>query len=871
MVRHPVANAITAWPGFGLVPTLATLSMISVAAAAQTAPPEPQAQAAKPGEETAELPAPAAEPEADVVVTARYGEALVEPEVELSETDIAIYGAGSIAELVQRIKPMIDASGDQPILLVNGKRVGGASGIAGFPPEALAKLAILPPEAAARYGFSSGQRVVNLVLKKRFASWNAEAGLALATAGGRDSEQLSVGRVAINGQTHWNAQVQISRDSSLLKSERRIPPSRPPVDLAGHIEGLGGGEIDPELSRLAGRRVTAAGIPFELRQPPTLRDFAATAGSVLLGDPNAYESLLPSTRSLSANIGLTRPLGSFSGSLNINASTSDSNRLNGLAIASFNLPAASPWSPFGSETVLFRSFDGARALRNTYRSDLLGVSMALTGAIDNWQTSFILNYVRGWSDSLFERQIDTSRIQELINGNGPSFNPYGPMPANALLGERNRSRSENINAQFNVGKAILALPAGQVSTNLSIVASRSNAVNSRIDDVTGTTSRITARRDRLNVQQTIAIPLTSRREGAAGWLGDLSLDFSAGMELGTQVSAQPRFMGKLAWSPLAFLYLRGAFSYEEVAPSAELLDAPRLETIGRVYDFVRQEIAEPIWITGGNPDLQRGSRRNLSFNAALRPFGQVAALNFGYQQQTADGGVASLPSFTPAVEAAFPERFKRDASGRLIVVDARPINIVSDTSEQFSTSLSLRLPTGNRRAPSQSAGADRPAIRAANPMQIAMTLSHRWQLKSELLTRPGLPVLDRLGGDGAQPRHSVSAQVTAGKRGLGGTLSGSWQSPAHVRNPALPDGSGDFVYPAMTQFDLNLFLEPEHVIAKPRKGSLLSNLRITLDVQNLFNGYRRVLLSDGSTPPGSTRDEIDPLGRVIRLTLRKRF
>lgn len=848
------------------------LPMVSAAAAAQTeVPPAPESQVTKPGEEAAELPAPAADPEADVVVTARYGDALVDPEVELDEADIAIYGAGSIAELVQRIKPMIDASGDQPILLVNGKRVGGASGIAGFPPEALARLAILPPEAAARYGFSSGQRVVNLVLKKQFASWHGEAGLALATAGGSDTEQLSAGRVAINGQTHWNAQVQLSRDSGLMKNERRIPSNRPSVDLLGHIERAGGGEIDPALSQLAGRPVLIAGIPPALNRSPTLQDFAATAGSVLLGDLNAYESLLPSSRGLTANIGVTRPLGTFSGSLNVNASTSDSTRLNGLATASFNLPAASPWSPFGSDVVLVRSFDGARALRNTYSSDLLGLSMALTGAIDNWQTSFIVNYVRNWSDSLFERQIDTARIQGLVNSSEPSFNPYGPLPASALLGERNRSRSESVNAQLNFGKAILALPAGQVSTNLSIVAARNNAVNSRFDDVSGTAWRIAARRDRLNVLQTISIPLTSRREGALGWLGDLSADFSAGVELGTRVSAQPRFTGKLAWAPLPFIHLRGALSYEEVAPSFDLLDAPRLETIGRVYDFVRQEIAEPIWITGGNPDLQRGSRRNFSLNAALRPFGQIVAVNFAYQRQTAEGGVASFPAFTPAVEAAFPERFTRDASGRLVAVDARPINIVRDLSESFTTSLSLRLPAGPRRGAGQPARAGSPIAKAANPMQLTMTLNHRWQLKSELLTRPGLPALDRLGGDGAQPRHNVSLQVTAGRRGLGGTLSGNWQSAAHVRNVSLPGGSGDFIYPSMTQFDLSLFIEPEHVIAKARKGSLLSNLRVSLDVQNLSNSYRRVLLSDGSTPAGSTRDEIDPLGRVVRLTVRKRF
>ena len=48
-------------------------------------------------------------------------------------------------------------------------------------------------------------------------------------------------------------------------------------------------------------------------------------------------------------------------------------------------------------------------------------------------------------------------------------------------------------------------------------------------------------------------------------------------------------------------------------------------------------------------------------------------------------------------------------------------------------------------------------------------------------------------------------------------------------------------------------------------------LKISFDIQNLFNGYRRVALPDGNIPAGYSRDEVDPLGRTVRLTLRKQF
>jgi hypothetical protein len=48
-------------------------------------------------------------------------------------------------------------------------------------------------------------------------------------------------------------------------------------------------------------------------------------------------------------------------------------------------------------------------------------------------------------------------------------------------------------------------------------------------------------------------------------------------------------------------------------------------------------------------------------------------------------------------------------------------------------------------------------------------------------------------------------------------------------------------------------------------------LKMSLDVRNLLRGYRHIARPDGSEPPGYSRDEGDPLGRTVRLTLRKQF
>jgi len=50
-----------------------------------------------------------------------------------------------------------------------------------------------------------------------------------------------------------------------------------------------------------------------------------------------------------------------------------------------------------------------------------------------------------------------------------------------------------------------------------------------------------------------------------------------------------------------------------------------------------------------------------------------------------------------------------------------------------------------------------------------------------------------------------------------------------------------------------------------------SNLRLSLDVQNVFDSFQRVTLANGRTAPGYDRYALNPLGRTVQLTVRKRF
>jgi len=798
----------------------------------------------------------------DIVVTARR-DPTDDPETELSEDEIARYGANTIADLLQDIGPLIDGTGKPPILLVNGKRIGGASGVTGFPPEALARLAILPPAAAARLGYSADQRVVNLVLKNRFTSWESEAGATFATAGGRDSERGSISRVVIDGPTYWNAQVQASRDSMLFRSARPGASPSDPVDLAGHVVGSGGQAIDPALDAVAGHQVTMVDFPASaLSRPPTLADFAAAAAQTIrTSDPDQAYALLPGGRSLAVNLGVTHPLGTFTGSLNVNLSTLASIQRLGYPEASLTLPAGNPWSPFGSDVLLVPGLAAIGPLETRQNSKTLGVSASLTGSIAGWNANLLADATQSWADSRFDRGLDLQDLQRRLDALDPSFDPYTPLSPTLVEVDHSRSHFASTDAKLNLDRAVAKLPAGSLTANLSVGVSRMTVSSDSDGDPSAPAMSNDLERTQIDLRASLAAPLTRRGHST---LGDLSANVAIAATKASGSGGQRQVDAGLTWSPAVPLQFYGGYSSAQTVPDVAQLNGPRIETVVQIYDPVRQEVAQPVWITGGNPALRRGTRTALTLKAMWRPFGRSLTLDLGYQRQIASGGTAAFPQLTPAVEAAFPDRVTRDASGRLVAIDARPINIARDAAAQLTNGFTWLW------SPAARGHSAKPPSAAA--WQVSFTINHSWQLESLLSTAPGVPPLDRLSGAGGQSRHQVSMQLMAGRPGLGAMLNGQWQSATRVDNAAIPGGGGDLRFSALAQFTLSLFVEPANLLA-PGRGTKTwaSNLRISLDVQNLFDSYQRVTLADGDIAPGYDRYALNPLGRTVQVTLRKRF
>ncbi|HEU4968872.1 TonB-dependent receptor [Sphingomonas sp.] len=205
------------------------------ARAQETAAPAPQPQPA----EAAPAPAAAAAPtpedlmmgdeEEIVVVGQRQRGAVIgdiPPEVQLSPADIRSYGVNSVAELLDELAPQISTnqgrSRGASIVLLNGLKISGFSEIRDLPTEAIQRVDILPEEVALKYGYKAEQKVVNIVLRRRFRATTVELSDRLATDGGANNPEIEANLLRITPDGRFSLAGEYEHTNHLLESQRDV-------------------------------------------------------------------------------------------------------------------------------------------------------------------------------------------------------------------------------------------------------------------------------------------------------------------------------------------------------------------------------------------------------------------------------------------------------------------------------------------------------------------------------------------------------------------------------------------------------------------------------------------------------------------------
>jgi hypothetical protein len=128
-----------------------------------------------------------------------------------------------------------------------------------------------------------------------------------------------------------------------------------------------------------------------------------------------------------------------------------------------------------------------------------------------------------------------------------------------------------------------------------------------------------------------------------------------------------------------------------------------------------------------------------------------------------------------------------------------------------------------------------------------------------------------IGASGGQPRHRIEAQGGISKNGFGARFSANWQSGTTVRGGLPAAGStGDLFFSDLATANLRLYADFTQIGSLGRQA-WARGLRITFSVNNILDSHEHVRDAAGITPLSYQPDYLDPLGREVRLTIRKLF
>lgn len=630
----------------------------------------------------------------------------VQPEERLSPADIRSFGVSSISELLTELGPQTDSASGAPVVLLNGKRISSFSEIQDYPTEAIARIDILPPEVSLSYGYSPNQKVVNIVLRRRFKAVLADLRGGMATEGERKSGSATGNLLHIQGDDRVNLDVKYTTADRLLESDRGVVTSagRRPYSIAGNILSPTGGQIDPALSALVGMPVTSAAVPASAASgvSPQLSDFVAGANVRNISDLGRFRTLSPSTHTLTVNGVYARTLpGNISGSLNGRLDYSSSDSLRGLpstdslANSSLLIPVGNPYSPFADPVQLYRYFDQAGSLAQHSKNVTGHIGLTLNGDIRPWHWSFTGNYDRAVTRTSTARGFDLTALQDAITAGNPLVNPFGVISSDLLnlrLADKARATATSLGGSLLLNGPLLELPAGKATASVTLGTS-DDGFHSR-SERSAILSTTDFSRQTVSGELNVDLPIASRKNNVLGAIGDLSLNGNAGIQHLSDFGTLSTVGYGLNWTPIPQIRLIASVAHDKAAPSGQQIDNPVIVTPNvPVFDPATGQSVFVSQIAGGNPALRQSSRRQIRLGATIRPIKKPdLSLTASYTNNRTSHPIVSFPEPTAQIAAAFPDRFIRDADGTLTQIDAQPINFARSRSSQLRWGFNLSIP-----------------------------------------------------------------------------------------------------------------------------------------------------------------------------------
>jgi iron complex outermembrane receptor protein len=580
----------------------------------------------------------------------------IKPDLQLQPQDVASYGVSTITDLLDELAPEIGSNsgrgGEGPAILVNGRRISGFNEIRNLPTEAILRVDILPEEAALKYGFSANQRVVNIVLRPSYGSELADLTGGAATAGGAAAGQAEAGVTRIAGERRFNLDLKYSPQALLTEADRNVTPltTGPALDLTG---------------------------------APV--------------DPRGFRTLVSDVQKVSANAVLTQPIfADISATVNATFEATRSEALRGLPGVTLFTP-----SPAGPVEVdrLATNFGPLSQDAQNWTGHL---GLSLNRDIAQWRLALTGNYDHTDSKNDNDTGLDPSALQAAVSAGAILVTPAGPIPASLLTlrsPDTGRSRSDAGNVQFIASGPIYTLPAGPVRASFRLGATGSGFTSQ--SERLGLAQSASFSRTVGNAQASIDLPLTSVKQKILPWLGDIGVNSHVAIDQVSDFGTLTTFGYGVHWTPITGLSILASHLHDQAAPTQAQLGGAILLTPGlRIFDFATGRTVDVTQVTGGNRALVGDDRDRTSLRVTFQPWAaRQLIFRADYNKVHVKNPIATFPAATADVEAAFPDRFVRDAAGDLTQIDYRPVNYASQDVSSLKWGFDYSRPIGPPVAP----------------------------------------------------------------------------------------------------------------------------------------------------------------------------
>lgn len=519
------------------------------------------------------------------------------------------------------------------------------------------------------------------------------------------------------------------------------------------------------------------------------------------------------------------------------------------------------------------------------------LATVLNGSLASWAWSLTGAYELSQSDSWTDRDLGAS-----------------------IRTDTATSRSQTGEAELVANGSIAELPAGRVTTTLKAGVRTRDLESESVRGAVLTETDLG--RTEGQFQLSVDLPIASSSRDILPALGNLSVNGNVALDTLSDFGTLLTYGYGVNWRPSSRLRILASGTHEEGAPTIQQLGNPFVANPNvRVFDFTTGQTVDITRFDGGNPDLDAEKKRVLKLGVNYEPFeNPQISLRAEFLDTHIRRPIAGFPTVTPEIEAAFAERFVRDADGQLLSIDNRPVNFERQDRQELRWGLSWshtlkptareqaeierRQAAMRERAQARAAagegqgprgegprgagpgGAPRvPGMRGPQPGEgrLNVSLFHTVKFKDEILIRQGVPVLDLLNGSavgsgGGVARHEVEARVFGAKNGIGGRLSATWQSGTRVlADPRGTPSAEDLFFAPLMTTQARMFVDFGQLPGVARQHPFLRGARLTLGVNNIFDAKQQVRDRAGITPIGYQPDLLDPSGRSVFISFRKLF